>query len=115
MLYCEKCMLLTNGPRSVRCDGRKLREVHAGDFCFLDEQPLMWAQMLCDVLAQNGVECFLRSVLGAGMGTVLGANLDRQRVFVPYEKLDAAKEIDRELFASQDACAPRDGDAQARP
>ena len=35
MLYCEKCMLLTHGPRCVRCDGRKLREVHAGDFCFL--------------------------------------------------------------------------------
>lgn len=111
MLYCEKCMLLTNGPKCVRCDGKKLREVRTSDFCFLDEQPLMWAQMLCDVLTQNGVECFLRSVLGAGMGTVLGANLDRQRVFVPYEKLDAAKEIDLELFANQDACAPRYGDA----
>ena len=111
MLYCEKCMLLTHGPRCVRCDGKKLREVRTGDFCFLDEQPLMWAQMLCDLLAQNGVECFLRSAPGAGMGTVLGSNLDRQRVVVQYEKLDAAKEIGRELFANQDPCAPRDGDA----
>lgn len=108
MLYCEKCMLLTNGPRCVRCDGKKLREVHTGDFCFLDEQPLMWAEMLCDVLGQNGIECFSRSVLGAGLAMGVGANLDRHRVFVPYEKLVEAAEIDGELFKNRDTCAPQD-------
>ena len=108
MLYCEKCMLLTNGPKCVRCDSKKLREVRAGDFCFLDEQPLMWAEMLCDVLGQNGIECFSRSVLGAGLALGVGANLDRHRVFVPYEKLDDALNIDRELFAGQNTCLPVD-------
>ena len=108
MLYCEKCMLLTNGPKCVRCDSKKLREVRAGDFCFLDEQPLMWAEMLCDVLGQNDIECFSRSVLGAGLALGVGANLDRHRVFVPYEKLDDALNIDRELFAGQNTCLPVD-------
>ena len=101
MLYCEKCMMLNEGPRCVRCDGKRLREVKIGDFCFLDEQTQMWAEMLCDVLEKNGIPCFSRSVLGAGLAMAVGANMDRQRVFVPYEKLDEAKEIDSELFAGE--------------
>ena len=98
MLYCEKCMLLTEGPRCVRCNGRRLREVAAGDFCMVDEYQGMWAHMVCDVLEQSGIPCVSRSVLGAGLAMSVGLNLDRQMVFVPYERLSEAREIARALF-----------------
>lgn len=105
MYYCEKCMLLTEGPRCMRCDGKKLREPREGDFCLVDEYPGMWAQLLCDVLKQSGIPCVSRSMLGAGLAMSVGMNLDRQRVFVPYERLDDARDVAQSLFS---------GDAQAQ-
>ncbi|HIU46564.1 MAG TPA: DUF2007 domain-containing protein [Candidatus Fimadaptatus faecigallinarum] len=98
MNYCENCMLLTEGERCVRCNRRKLRAPRPGDFCLLDERPAMWAGMLMDVLGQNGIPCVTRSALGAALSQEVGHNLERQRVFVPYEQLDEARELVRELF-----------------
>ena len=98
MYYCESCMLLSEQPTCVRCARKRLREPHAGDFCFVDEQAQMWAEMLCDVLRQNGIPCISRSVLGAGLAMKVGVNLDRHRVFVPFEQHEQALEIVNELF-----------------
>lgn len=106
MYYCEKCMLLSEGPRCARCGGKKLRAPGAGDFCFLDERGQMWAGMLCDVLEQGGIPCVQRSVLGAGVAMRVGANLERVRVYVPFERLDEARELVGALFRQDGAGAP---------
>lgn len=101
MYYCEKCMLLNEGTECIRCGSRKLRAPQTVDFCFLDEQPHMWADMLRDVLKQNGIPSVARSVLGAGLAMSVGDNLDRHRIFVPYERYEDALSLDRELFADR--------------
>ena len=81
MYYCERCMLLGEGPRCVRCGSKRLRAPHEGDFCLLDERQRMWADMLLDVLAQSGIPCVGRSALGAGLfsfsGVIKRGDFDR--------------------------------------
>ena len=106
MYYCEKCMLLSEGLRCVRCGSRRQRAPGEGDYCLLDERQRMWADMLLDVLAQSGIPCVGRSALGAGLAMSVGLNLDRVRVYVPFERLDEARELAGTLFAQQGADAP---------
>jgi len=98
MLYCEKCLSLRNESKCPECKG-KLRPVTDGDFCFLVEKEVMWAQMIRDLLKDNGIDSVYRPVLGAGLSMYSGPSLDRHRLYVPYALLPQAQEILETFFA----------------
>jgi hypothetical protein len=92
-LYCENCMKLVEGPTCSRCRNRKLREPAPGDFCLVADVPYMQAEMLKELYADNDVPCTERSALGAGITVNLGVNVGTTRLYVPYDRLDFAKEL----------------------
>ena len=99
-LYCETCMKLVEGPVCRTCRNRKLREVEPGDFCLAAEVPYMQAEMLKELFSDNDIPCTERSVLGAAITVNLGVNLERTRLFVPYDRLEPAKELYDAFFNS---------------
>lgn len=100
-LYCENCMRLIAEPVCPRCRNRKLREPEAGDFCMVADIPYLQAEMLKEVYRDNDVPYVDRSVLGAGLTAELGRNVDRVRLYVPYDRLPLAQELFDAFFNSQ--------------
>ncbi len=99
MLYCPHCRLLFEGDMCPDCSslGRTPAE---GDYCFLTDQPGMFAKMLLDVLEQNGIDAVSRASQGA-TGIFSNMNMELHRIFVPLEQLDRAAELKDELFSPE--------------
>ena len=98
--YCENCMKLVEGSVCPRCRNRKLRAVEPGDFCLVAEVHYMQAEMLKELFRDNDIPCTDRYVLGAGITVYLGVNVGLVRLYVPYDRLDFAKELYRVYFNS---------------
>lgn len=71
-----------------------------GEFVLLTEKESMWAEMLLEVLRDNGVPCASLPVVGAGFSMRTGTP-ERLRVFVPEEWLERAQELLNELFPEE--------------
>ncbi len=75
---------------------------------FLAEKEAMWAEMLQQVLKDNGVDCVSIPVYGAGMA-LRGGVTERYKIYVPKEKLTQAGELLDELFSDNELpVAPED-------
>lgn len=75
---------------------------------FLAEKDLMWAEMLEQVLKDNGVDCVSVPVYGAGMA-LRGGVMERHKVYVPKERLAEAQELLDALFTENELpVAPED-------
>lgn len=105
-LYCEDCMKLVDGAVCPRCRNRKLREVEPGDFCQVADVHYMQAEMLKELFRDNDIPCTERSALGAGITVNLGVNVGTVRLYVPYDRLDFAKELYDVYFNSPAAPEP---------
>ena len=86
-MYCPHCRILTVNVRCPVCLSRAVREPERGDWCFLAEKEKPWD-----------------SVLGAGLSARLGSSFERVRVYVPWERYETARELERGFFS--DAYAP---------
>lgn len=93
MKYCENCKLVFDDDVCPNCYNSKLREPKETDFCLLAEKEAMVAQMLMEILKDNGIESAFFPVMGAGLSTRLGPSMERYRIYVPYEKLLQAREL----------------------
>lgn len=91
MKYCEKCNLLLTEERCSICGSKKTRDVENGDFCFLIECEQTFGQMLKEIFEKDGIKCALVP-WGDGVRTVFALQLDKYRVYVPYEHYDKSKE-----------------------
>ena len=69
------------------------RGVEPEDLCFLTEQEQIWAGMLADVLQKEGIPCLRKSVLGAGLALKGGVMMERERFYVYFRQLPAAREV----------------------
>ena len=68
-----------------------------GEFVLLTEKEAMWAEMLAEVLRDNDVPNTALPVLGAGFSMRTGTP-ERLRIYVPEDKLEAARELMEQLF-----------------
>ena len=99
MLYCTRCQTPTEDERCPVCGSRKLRELREDDLCLAAEKDSIWGPALADLFRDNKIPFEMRSAIGAGLAAELGAAADRVRFFVPYEKLEAAKELEKAYFS----------------
>ena len=97
-MYCETCNILTDKPRCPICGNRHLRYPYTSDYCYLTEQPLLWSEMLEDVLKQSGIPVYSRRTMGAGMTLSVGQMMESVRFYVPYGRLEEAGELVSALF-----------------
>ncbi|MBQ2957733.1 MAG: DUF2007 domain-containing protein [Clostridia bacterium] len=97
-MYCAKCQRIIPIRSCPECGSLRVREAAADDVCYLTEQIQIWAEMLEDVLRQNGIPFMVRRTLGAGLSMSVGAMLECHRIFVPFAELDRALSIVAELF-----------------
>ena len=93
-LYCEKCRIITSGPKCARCGNKKIRKPSSADICFLAEKGQVAANILEDELKQANIPYTARSRQGAGITMTLGNALETFRFYVQYKDLLKAKEID---------------------
>lgn len=98
MYFCDKCNSLHETSACPDCHSRDLRAPEPGDFCFLTEREVMWADMLRAALADVDIESAYRPVFGAAMSVSMGKALERHQLFVPYECYDEALAVMMALF-----------------
>lgn len=105
MYYCAECCRVWEGDRCPCCGKTLMSPPHPRDFCLLLEKEAMWADMLREVLQDQGIPCVHKPLLGAAMAMSLGGALERYQLYVPYENLLEAKIIAEQLFET-----PAEGD-----
>ncbi len=67
------------------------------NFVLLTEKEEMWAQMLIEVLEDNGIPCTAMPVYGYALALKTG-RCEVYRIFVPSDKLELAKDLVQKLF-----------------
>lgn len=70
------------------------------EFEFLIEKDAMFAQMLMQVLENNGIPCAAQPVYGAGFTMRTGVQ-ERLRIFVPAGAMEQAKDLADILFSPE--------------
>lgn len=98
--YCIRCKTVYDDA-CPRCGDANGREAAAGDECFLVEKDAMWGEALSDMLRQNGVPFWTVNTIGSAMAMYLPRN-NRIKFFVPYEYLEAAREIVDSFFSVEE-------------
>ena len=98
MLYCERCGLLYDGEKCPQCKKAHGREPREDDLCLLAEKGQIEADMLADILEQNGVKSLLKGSQGAGLSMYTGLMLETFRIYVNYSDLDRAQELMEVFF-----------------
>ena len=98
MNYCEKCHTLCDENSCPVCGNKALREPEHDDFVFLTERAPMWAEMLRAAMDDTGIPSAYQPLLGMGVTFGAGKTLDRHQIFVPYEHLQAARDVMLALF-----------------
>ncbi len=106
MQYCNDCKRLVEGPTCPHCGNRKLRAPLDADFCMIAELGFAEAEMLKELYADNDILCTERSVFGAGITVKLGANLDRIRLYVPYNRFTEAEQLKEAFFGGEAVLLP---------
>ncbi len=66
-------------------------------FVLLAEKEAMWAEMLIQVLQDNGIPHVAQSVFGAGFSLKTGTK-EKLRIYVPAEHKEKAEELRFTLF-----------------
>lgn len=74
------------------------------DYEFLVEKEAIWAEMLMDVLKDNGIPCTAIPIYGAGLVIKTGVQ-ERLNIFVPHEDKAKAEELLEELFPAENGTA----------
>lgn len=98
-MYCDRCNALFDGNVCPNCGNRKVREPVDEDYCFLIEKDVVFGEMLADILKQNDVPFYQKSVLGAGLALNVGPYLERYRFYVPHSHFQYAKSLVDALFS----------------
>ncbi len=75
------------------------------DYEFLVEKEEMWANLLMEVLKDNGILPAALPVYGAGLVIETGM-LERLKIYVPRKNKAQAVELLQELFATETAQMP---------
>lgn len=108
MLYCKDCRRLVEGPACDHCGRTKLRIPLDADFCMVAELKYPEAEMLKELYADNRIVCTERSVMGAGITSRLGVNLDYLRLYVPYAQFQEASDLRDAFFGGEAVLLPDD-------
>lgn len=98
LFYCPHCQALQVQDRCPLCGKRNLFAPKSEDICFLEETDAIWAGMLEDVLRQAGIPYMTTSWLGAGITARIGVGLERIRFYVPYSRMQEARDLADGLF-----------------
>ena len=112
-MYCPRCKKLVDAEKCPYCK-KKTRLPEADDPCLVTTKLQPFAEMLSDVLEQNGIPSMLMDCIGAGLSAILGSNIEQMNVYVTYENYDKAVEIADGLF-SGDGEAVEEDDTHEEP
>ena len=97
MNYCERCHVAVPEERCPVCGQSHLPAVRGDDYCFLVEKEDMWAQMLLEILEDNGVHPICHDAMDV-VWVMRGGEKSRQRIYVPFRHWDLAQELMQEAF-----------------
>ena len=102
MLYCKKCMALSQTDKCEKCGSSKLVVPLENDPVYLVNKDPMWAGVACDVLKTNEIPYIKKSFLGEGLAFQVGYYLENYDIYVPYGLYEEAKELLSEIFAEEE-------------
>ena len=99
-MYCPNCHRLFEEDLCPEC-GAMGRYPKEDDYCLLGRFDSMWAQMLADLLQQNGIESLSASAEGAAMRAFMGTTLGQDDLYVLYRQLQEADALKEALFHAE--------------
>lgn len=102
ILYCEKCKLAYEQAQCPACGSREGRIPLPNDFCYLCEEQVMWGEMIAEVLRNNGILCIIKNKLGVGMALKVGPMMERVMIYVPFSRMQEAKDLIDGLLCDAD-------------
>lgn len=100
MNYCERCHVAVQGEQCPVCGRSKVRPVQGDDYCFLVEKEDMWAQLLQEILEDNGVHPISHDSMDV-VWVMRGGELSRQCIYVPFRHLELARELMQAAFPEE--------------
>lgn len=95
MQYCGKCgrVCEDGAAKCPGCRSGKLRPAGEGDMVFMCEADMYAAGKMNEALRGAGIECRMENVGSAYFNFDSASMPTDQKIFVPYERLEQAKEI----------------------
>jgi hypothetical protein len=100
MLYCGKCMLVTDNKKCPMCSNKKLVDVDVKDPVYLITKEMIWSDMICDVLDENNIPYLKHGNLGTALSVMFGESVEYYKFYVPYGEYEKTVEFMKELFPS---------------
>ena len=97
MLYCPRCRRLNLESVCPECK-TKTREPGPQDPCLAARISGVFSDMYEDILHQEGIPVLAEGELGAGISSIVGTRMEVMDFFVPFERLEEAETLARELF-----------------
>ena len=91
-MYCYECKNVFAGDLCPYCGSSKGRKPLPRDDCFLVETEMLIGEMLAEVLRQERIPFYYKTLLGAGIASNIGPYRERYAFFVPYSHLALARQ-----------------------
>lgn len=99
MYYCEHCHALSETQVCPYCGQSGLFAPRSDDYCYLTTRETCFAEMLEEVLRDQGIRFVSRPVRAAAHTIHMGSGGESHEIFVRYGQYDAACALTDELFS----------------
>jgi len=100
MLYCGKCMLITDNKKCPLCGNKKLGNADLKDPVYLITKEMIWSDMICDALDEHNIPYLKHGNLGTALSVMFGVSVEYYKFYVPYGEYETALELMKHIFPS---------------
>ncbi len=91
-MYCYECENVFTGTSCPYCGNVDVRAPRPNDNCFLVETEMLVGELLAEVLRQERIPYYFKTLYGAGVTARIGPYCERYTFFVPYSHLAIAQQ-----------------------
>lgn len=100
MLYCKKCMLMTDEKKCPMCNTKKLTELNDKEPVYLITKEMIWSDTISNVLEEHNIPYLKHGNLGPALSITLGYGVEYYKFYVPYCEYETALQLMHDIFPS---------------
>lgn len=100
MLYCRKCMIMTDEKKCPMCNMKKLTVLNDNEPVYLITKEMIWSDTISSVLEEHNIPYLKHGNLGTALSITLGYGVEYYKFYVPYGEYQTALQLMKEIFPS---------------